>query len=506
MAYDIGAVVLEWRNLDRLGIASTAMKSFDDTQFHFFQSFQAIPKKIKYAKPTLNNLKSKLRSISTHSASIKLIIHGVFVQMSYDKSCTSHLMSPLIYCLEMVFNETNKITAEHHLDVCLWLLSLYNNVCKISSEHYLNFNQCICETIKYHKDNNNLAIHGIETKHIKQQCYKNHLTPLKILLRNIHPKQRKCSTFDISKLIYSMLSELGIHNSLSTVYITMNDEQKISIENDDNGWSCCMCTLLNSNDKTVCEVCNTAKPRIKYDFVSSEPYRARKYKENMLNQCNELGVNIGINDWRLKINIHDMSIGHIRLLFQTGILPFSIRIKDEYTKIICNININELLTNFDKNFSILRHVNVDMLEDIYPLMVIHSESKKDLIRILSHCELCGSSKNDLVILRNYFSLISDYIFGDTFKNDNIYDNDIRVKYCQYHLDAAKQQKGVKNADFFIYWLSKYCITDTKFLNFYSKSQQLPVLKEFCSQRDELKPLLYQFDLDSYEKYNSYYYL
>ncbi len=261
MTYDIGAVVLEWRNLDQLGVASIAMKSFDDTQFHFFQSFQAIPKKIKYAKPTLNNLKSKLRTIDTHSPSLALIIHGIFVQISNESnSSPSHLMNPLIYCLEMIFTETNKITAEHHLEVCLWLLSLYNNVCINAprNQNYLNFNQCICETIKYHQNNNNLSVHGIENKHIKQQCYKNHLTPLKILLRNIHPKQRKCSKLDISKLIDKMLSQLGIHTSLSTVYITINDEQKISqIENNNcDGWSCNVCTLINSKARTVCEVCN----------------------------------------------------------------------------------------------------------------------------------------------------------------------------------------------------------------------------------------------------------
>eukprot|EP00483_Globobulimina_turgida_P012903 UN12927 len=175
--------------------------------------------------------------------------------------------------------------------------------------------------------------------------------------------------------------------------------------------------------------------------------------------CQQTGMNVTISDYNLKINIHDMSIGHIRLLFQTGISPLNIRIKDEFTKIICDININELLTTFDGDFSILHSSDADVLEDIYPLMVMHCEAKKDLVRVLSLCKSCNRS----TILRNYFGLISDYIFGDSFANDDIYDNDIRMKYCQYHLNAAQKHAGVKNPDFFVYWLSKYCITDTKFL-------------------------------------------
>lgn len=230
-----------------------------------------------------------------------------------------------------------------------------------------------------------------------------------------------------------------------------------------------------------------------------------EYKSNLAKESKQLGININITNFNLKLNIHDLSIGHIRLLLQNGIYPLNIRIRDDYKKILCDISIKEMISLFDQKFSILNLCSSSMLDDIYPLFIIHFEAKKDLIRILSLCQLCNMQNS--TILRNYFGLISDFIYGESSINDDIYCDDLRTRYIQNHLIAAKNKSGVKNPDFFIYFLSKYVITDTKFLSYFASKAQLELLKKFCSQQTELKPLLYQFntynDSDS-ANYNSYY--
>lgn len=253
MAADLGALILDWRNIDRLGILGPFVNDFGDAQFKFFQTFQPSPSSSNnYDKNTnLEELERILRTVNVNSLAMRCIIHGVFVQ--YIGS-SARLMSPFIHCLEMLFNETNKIRAERHLNICLWILGIYNNLQTMYSEHDISYNQCICECVQYHQNNNNLNI-SMDINTIKQSCYKNHITPLQILLKNLHPKQRKCKSLNIDSLIYKMFYELNINQSLSTIYLTINDKQSIS--NDNAEWSCSACTLINDQSASHCTLCNS---------------------------------------------------------------------------------------------------------------------------------------------------------------------------------------------------------------------------------------------------------
>merc|ERR1712244_205053 len=133
--------------------------------------------------------------------------------------------------------------------------------------------------------------------------------------------------------------------------------------------------------------------------------------------------------------------------------------------IMCPVTVSEIIGSFDKNFKILEPCSSDLnsLEDVYPLMVIHYEAKKNMMRILSLCELCKS-----VILRNYFGTISDYLYGDGFAGDDIFDYEIRTKYATHCL-KANWVNAMKNCDFFIYWLSRYCLTDYDFMTYYAQA-------------------------------------
>ena len=77
-------------------------------------------------------------------------------------------------------------TAKIHLNICLWILSIYNIADSMYSEHDIIDNECICETIKHHQNNNNLNM-WMDINSIKQ-CYKQHIIPFQILLKNLHPK------------------------------------------------------------------------------------------------------------------------------------------------------------------------------------------------------------------------------------------------------------------------------------------------------------------------------
>eukprot|EP01083_Nonionella_stella_P091910 257061_1 len=479
-------MVLNWFGLDRLGIIKSSSQSFLDSQFAFFQSFQPIAsetrlsKQTAYPKPDLAFLKSVLQSIPQYSAALTVIIHGVFVQYTVE---STHLMTPFIHCLEMLFNETNEITAQHHLKICLWMLFKYKSLDQTHPHLNLHLNQCVCETVQYHQDHNHLQIS------IQRDCYKEHLTPLQILLKNIHPEQRQCPTLNISKLLCSMLSHLQIHEYLSTLYITINQTNPDAQSN--SGWLCIVCTLLNDSDATACEMCETPKPSIEYTLLTQQD--AVKYKNDLLKQCRNDGVQIRTAGLHLNVNIDYLSIGHLRLLFNHGVMPINIRIKDEFRKIICEIDMNELLSLYDLTFSVVKCSSC--LKDVYPLLVLHYEAKKKLIRILSISELCKS-----VVLRNYLGLICDFVCGDLLPNDDIYDNDLRMEYCQLILKRIKGKQVIytQHLEFFIYWLSKYCLTDVNFLNYYQRKCGIHHLKRFCIHRPELQGLMHRLVCDPYD--------
>merc|ERR1719491_1135164 len=145
-------------------------------------------------------------SIGSRTRALRLIVHGVFPrslranevnQVVRDNDGKTHLMTPLIHSLEVLFAEKNSIRAIRHLKVCMLILSIYKMLADEHPNDRVDCNDCVCQTVQFHQQNHNLNP-SVDHSEIKKQCFGKHITPLQILLKHVHVKQRKCPSLDVS--------------------------------------------------------------------------------------------------------------------------------------------------------------------------------------------------------------------------------------------------------------------------------------------------------------------
>merc|ERR1712129_211145 len=265
------------------------------------------------------------------------------------------------------------------------------------------------------------------------------------------------------------------------------------------GWKCSSCTFINEAFIQICEMCDEPKPTKKY--LSEEEYDIAGYKHTLT--CAKTHVRMAeVFDPSI---VSTLKTGHIRMLYSHGVCPLKFMIRDEDKNILCPIGNGEIVSLFDEKFSVLRLCDDDQLNVIYPLLVIQHEVRKDMMRTLAVCDLCKS-----VIMRNYLPTITDYLYGEAVaKANDIFDYQIRKQYVHENMRLihTNKQSEIKNFDFLIYWLQKYCICDTQFLKFYMQFHNSETLKTYCKKNRDLRALLYRFDKidldDEQEKYNSF---